>query len=176
MAEEDEVLQKFLKEQLEKGYIQKSKSPYVLAFFFIKKKDGKLCPIQDYQKLNEYTIKNKYPLPLILELITQVKKANIFSKFDIWWEYNNVRIKAGDKHKAAFKTKYGLYEPGVMFFGLTNSPTTFQAMMVHLLQPWADKWELEGVVGSWYMDNVLVTSCNKKAHQQAIMSYLNYLH
>ena len=83
MAEEDEVLQKFLKEQLEKGYIQKSKSPYVLAFFFIKKKDGKLCPIQDYQKLNEYTIKNKYPLPLILELITQVKKANIFSKFDI---------------------------------------------------------------------------------------------
>ena len=63
-----------------------------------------------------------------------------------------------------------------MFFGLTNSPTTFQVMMVHLLQPWADKWELEGVVGSWYMDNVLVTSCNKKAHQQATMSYLNYLH
>ena len=63
MAEEDEVLQKFLKEQLEKGYIWKSKSPYALAFFFIKKKDGKLQPIQDYQKLNEYMIKNKYPLP-----------------------------------------------------------------------------------------------------------------
>ena len=83
MAEEDEALQKFLKEQLEKGYIQKSKSPYASAFFFIKKKDGKLHPIQDYWKLNEYMIENKYPLPLISELITQVKKVNIFSKFNI---------------------------------------------------------------------------------------------
>ena len=77
------MLQKFLKEQLEKGYTRKSKSPYASAFFFIKKKDGKLQPIQDYWKLNEYTIKNKYPLPLIPELITKVKTANIFSKFDI---------------------------------------------------------------------------------------------
>ena len=66
-----------------------------------------------------------------------------------------------------FKTKYGLYEPGVMFFGLTNSPATFQAMMDHLLQPWVDKWEQEGVVGSWYMDDILITSHNKKDHQQA---------
>ena len=129
--------------------------------------NGKLWPIQDYQKLNEYTIKNKYPLPLIPELITRVKKANIFSKFDNRWGYNNVRIKEGDKHKAVFKTKYGLYEPGVMFFRLTNSPATFKAMMDHLLQPWADKWEQEGVMGSWYMDNVLIASCNKKVHQQA---------
>ena len=88
-AEEDEALQKFLKEQLEKGYIQKSKLPYASAFF-IKKKDGKLRPIQDYQKLNEYTIKNKYPLPLIPGLIMRVKRANIFSKFNIRWGYNNV--------------------------------------------------------------------------------------
>ena len=108
-AEEDEALQKFLKEQLEKGYIRKSKSLYASAFFFIKKKDGKLRPIQDYRKLNEYTIKNKYPLPLIPELIAKVKMANIFSKFNIRWGYNNVRIKEGDEHKAAFKTKYGLY-------------------------------------------------------------------
>ena len=167
MAEEDEALQKFLKEQLEKGYIQKSKLPYASAFFFIKKKDSKLWPIQAYQKLNKYTIKNKYPLPLIPELIAKVKMANIFSKFDIRWGYNNVQIKEGDEHKAAFKTKYRLYKPGVMFFGLTNSLATFQAMMDHLLQPWADKWEQEGVMGSWYMGNVLVTSRNKKAHQKA---------
>ena len=90
MAEEDEALQKFLKEQLEKGYIRKSKSPYASAFFFIKKKDGKLRQIQDYQKLNKYMIKNKYPLPLIPELIAKVKMANIFSKFDIRWGYNNI--------------------------------------------------------------------------------------
>ena len=101
--------------------------------------------------------------------------ANIFSKFDIRWGYNNVRIKEGDEHKAAFKTKYGLYKPGVMFFGLTNSLATFQAMMDHLLQPWADKWEPEGVMGSWYMDNVLVASHNKKAHQQVTHELLKIL-
>ena len=93
MMEEDEALKKFIKEQTEKGYIQKSKSPYASAFFFIKKKDGKLHPIQDYWKLNQYTIRNKYPLLLIPELITQVKDTNIFSKFDIRWGYNNIRIK-----------------------------------------------------------------------------------
>ena len=176
-AEEDEALQKFLKEQLEKGYIWKSKSPYASTFFFIKKKDGKLFPIQDYWKLNEYTIKNKYPPPLIPELITWVKKANIFSKFNIQWGYNNIWIKAGDKHKAAFKTKYGLYEPRVMFFGLTNSPATFQAMMGHLLQPWANKWEQEGVKGLWYMDVILIASHKtKKPTNKQHTSSLKYLH
>ena len=173
--EEDEALKKFIKEQSEKGYIRKSKSPYASAFFFIKKKDGKLHLIQDYQKLNQYTIRNKYPLPLIPELISQVKNANIFSKFDICWGYNNVRIKEGDQHKAVFKTKYGLYELNVMFFGLTNSPATFQAMMDHILQPWGDKWALEDVVGSWYMDDVLVASRDKKKHQQATHELLDIL-
>ena len=173
--EEDEALKKFIKEQLERGYIQKSKSPYASAFFFIKKKDGKLRPIQDYQKLNQYTIRNKYPLLLIPELIAQVKDASIFSKFDIHWGYNNIRIKEGDQHKVAFKTKYGLYEPNVMFFGLTNSPATFQAMMDHILQPWAEKWALEDVKGSWYMDDVLVASRNKKKHQQATHELLDIL-
>ena len=94
--EEDEVLKKFIKEQMEKGYIRKLKSPYASAFFFIKKKDRKLRPIQDYQRLNQYTIQNKYPLPLIPELISQVRNASIFSKFDICWGYNNVQIKEGD--------------------------------------------------------------------------------
>ena len=173
--EEDEALKKFIKEQSERGYIWKSKSPYTSAFFFIKKKDGKLRPIQDYRKLNQYTIRNKYPLLLISELIAQLKDANIFSKFDIRWGYNNIRIKEGDQHEAVFKTKYRLYEPNVMFFGLTNSPATFQAMMDHILQPWAEKWALEDVKGSWYMDNVLVASRNKKKHQQATHELLDIL-
>ena len=173
--EEDEALKKFITEQLEKGYIQKLKSPYASAFFFIKKKDGKLRPIQDYRKLNQHTIWNKYPLPLIPELISQVKDANIFSKFDIRWGYNNIRIKDGDQHKAVFKTKYGLYEPNVMFFGLTNSPATFQAMMDHILQPWADKWAPEDVKGSWYMDDILVASRNREKHRQAMHKLLEIL-
>ena len=86
-----------------------------------------------------------------------------------------VRIKDGDQHKAAFKTKYGLYEPNVMFFGLTNSPATFQAMMDHILQPWGDKWAEKGIYGSWYMDDVLVASRDKKKHQQATHELLDIL-
>ena len=112
---------------------------------------------------------------MIPELIAQVKDASIFSKFDIRWGYNNIRIKEGDQHKAAFKTKYRLYKPNIMFFGLTNSPATFQAMMDHILQPWAEKWELEDVKGSWYMDDILVASRNREKHQQATHELLDIL-
>ena len=101
-----------------------------LPFFFGKKPDGsRLRPIQDYRKLNESTIKNRYPLPLIGELVDKLKGSRIFTKLDVRWRYNNVRIKEGDEWKVAFRTNQGLFEPTVMFFGLTNSPTTFQAMM-----------------------------------------------
>ncbi len=73
-------------------------------FFFVKKKDSKLRPVQDYCKLNEMTIKNHYPLPLISELMDKLWGAKYFSKLDIRWGYNNVRIKYGDEWKAAFRT------------------------------------------------------------------------
>src|SRR5712671_3101166 len=126
---EQEELRKFVQDHLSKGYIRLSKSPYTSPFFFIKKKDGKLQPVQDYRHLNEWTIRNRYPLPLIPQLINRVRMKKLFTKFDIRWGYNNVRIKEGDEWKAAFITNEGLYEPTVMFFGLTNSPATFQAMM-----------------------------------------------
>ena len=122
-------LDKFLKENLEKGYIQPSQSPMASPFFFVDKKDGKLRPCQDYRYLNEHTIKNAYPLPLITELLDKLKGAKLSTKLDVRWGYNNVRIKDGDQWKAAFKTNRGLFEPTVMFFGLCNSPATFQAMM-----------------------------------------------
>ena len=122
-------LAKFVKEHLAKGYIRPSKSPYATPFFFIKKKDGKLRPVQDYRCLNEWTIRNRYPLPLIPQLINRVRMKKLFTKFDVHWGYNNVRIKEGDEWKAAFITNEGLYEPTVMFFSMTNSSATFQAMM-----------------------------------------------
>ena len=173
---EDEALQKFIKEQLEKGYISKSKSPYASPFFFIKKKDGKLCPVQDYQKLNEYTIKNKYPLPLIPDLITQVKDAWIFTKFDIRWGYNNVHIKEGDQHKAAFKTKYSLFKPNVMYFRLTNSPATFQVMMDQLFQPVHNEFSIDGTDILKNMDDLLIATRSTKAHhQKAVHKVLDIL-
>ncbi len=80
------------------------------SFFFIKKKDGKLRLVQDYRKLNEMTIKNRYPLPLISELIDQLSHAKIFLKMDVGWGYNNIRIKEGDEWKAAFRMNQGLFK------------------------------------------------------------------
>ncbi|ESK83672.1 reverse transcriptase-rnase h-integrase [Moniliophthora roreri MCA 2997] len=98
-------LDKFLDENLQKGYIRKSKSPNTSPFFFVEKKEkGKLRPTQDYRRLNDGTIKNAYPLPLISDLINKLCGATIFSKLDLCNGYNNVRIKDGDQWKAAFKT------------------------------------------------------------------------
>ncbi|KAF9799984.1 hypothetical protein IEO21_10465 [Rhodonia placenta] len=93
---EQEELDKFLKEQLVKGYIRESKSP-ISSPFFIKKKEGTLRPIQDYCRLNTITVKNRYPLPLIAEMVDKLRGATLFTKFDVRWGYNNIRIKAGDE-------------------------------------------------------------------------------
>ena len=141
---EDDALDEFIDEQLAKGYIRPSISPYASSFFFIKKKDGKLRPVQDYRNINKWTVRNQYPLPLITTLIRELGGAMIYTKLDIRWGYNNVHIKAGDEHKAAFKTRRGLYEPTVMFFGFTNSPATFQAMMNALYRDTIRKHEARG--------------------------------
>ena len=127
-AEQTE-LDKFLEEHLSSGRIRPSKSPIAAPFFFVKKKDGTLRPVQDYWYLNSITKKNRYPLPLIDDLIQRLKGARYFTKLDVRWGYNNIRVREGDEWKAAFRTNRGLFEPLVMFFGLTNSPATFQTMM-----------------------------------------------
>ena len=123
-----------MKDQLRKGYIRPSKSPQTSLVFFVPKKDGKKRMVQDYRYLNSWMIKNNYPLPLISDLIDSIGKKKVFTKMDLQWGYNNVRIKEGDEWKAAFLMPEGLFEPTVMFFGLTNSPATFQAMMNDLLR------------------------------------------
>src|SRR5271168_588347 len=120
-------------------------------FFFVGKKDGKLRPTQDYRHLNSGTKKNKYPLLLIQELIDRLKGKKYFTKLDVRWGYNNIRIKEGDEWKAAFKTNRGLFEPTVMFFGLTNSPATFQNMMNDLFKELIDNGFVE-----IYLDDILI--------------------
>ena len=99
--------------------------------FFVKKKDGSLRFVQAYRKLIDITVKNAYPLPLIPDIMNRivVAKAKYFTKLNIRWGYNNVCIKEGDEWKAVFQTNRGLFEPLLMFFGLTNSLATFQTMM-----------------------------------------------
>ena len=112
----------FINEHLAKGYIEESNSPYASPLFFRKKKDGKLHPIMDYRVLNSWMVRDKYPLPLISTILDHLQGKELFTKFDIRWGYENIRIKKEDRWKAAFKTPLGLFQPCVMFFGLTNSP------------------------------------------------------
>ncbi len=105
------------------------------------------------------TIKNRYPLPLISELIDKLRGAKYFTKLDVRWGYNNVRIKEGDEEKAAFRTNRGLFEPTVMFFGLTNSPATFQWMMNDIFHDLIG----EGKV-TIYLDDILIFSKNLNKH------------
>ncbi|SJL18393.1 uncharacterized protein ARMOST_21981 [Armillaria ostoyae] len=167
---EQEQLDKFLDENLDSGRIKESKSPFASPFFFVKKKDGSLRPVQDYRKLNEMTIKNRYPLPLISELIDKLQGAKYFTKLDVRWGYNNVRIKEGDEHKAAFRTNRGLFEPTVMFFGLTNSPATFQWMMNDIFKDLIS----EGKV-TIYLDDILIFTKDLDEHRRIVRRVLQKL-
>jgi hypothetical protein len=115
------------------------------------------------------TISNQYPLPLITDLLTDLSGAKIFTKLDVKDGYNNIRIKEGDEHKAAFKTKYGLWEPLVMFFGLKNSPATFQNMMNYEYRDVIDFWNARGTAIRIYMDDIAIaTSTNLDDHIKAV--------
>ena len=151
--ENDELAKEFLEENLAKGFIRPSESPQAATLFFVPKKDGRVRPVQDYRYLNSGTIRNGYPLPRIDDFIDSLVGKKLFTKMDVRWGYNNVRIREGDEWKAAFICKQGLYEPTVMFFGLCNSPATFQAMM-------NDIFKLE-IAQGWiliYMDDIIIAN------------------
>jgi len=167
---EQKELDSFLEENLHTGQIRPSKSPMAASVFFIKKKNGSLRLVQDYRALNSMTVKNKYSLPLISELVLQLRGARYFTKLDICWGFNNVRIKPGDEWKAAFQTNRGLFEPLVMFFGMTNSPATFQTMMNNIF------WDLiaEGIMVV-YLDDILIFTRTEEEHVKAIRWVLQVL-
>jgi len=167
---EQKKLNSFLEENLHTGRIRPSKSPMAAPVFFIKKKDSSLRLVQDYRALNSMTVKNKYPFPLISELVSQLCRARYFTKLDVRWGFNNVRIKPGNEWKAAFQTNQGLFEPLVMFFGMTNSPATFQTMMNDIF------WDLiaEGIMVV-YLDDILIITRMEEEHAKAIRQVLQVL-
>jgi len=144
-------VQKFVNKHLKKGYIRPSKLQQTLPVFFVRKKDGGKGMVMDYCKLNRQTVKNNYPLPLITELVDNIGSKQVFTKMDLWWGYNNMRVKEGDEWKAAFTIHVGLFEPVVMFFGITNLPATFQVMMNEILRDMINKGKVVA-----FVDNVLV--------------------
>ena len=128
--EERGLLEKFLAKELELGRIKEGPSPYTSPVYFINKKDSEEKRIiMDYRKVNKWTVRDNNPLPNIQEALENLRNKTLFSKFDIRWGYNNIRIAKKDQYKAAFKTKHGMFIPQVMYFGLKNAPLFFQRMM-----------------------------------------------
>ena len=124
----------------------------------------------DYHNLNDQTVKNNYPLPLITDLIDNMGSKQVFTKMDLWWGFNNIRIKEGDEWKRAFMTHVGSFELTVMFFGMTNSPATFQAMMNEILRDMIN----EGKVAA-FVDDVLVGTETEEEHDEIVEEVLRRL-
>ena len=156
---DQEAENQFLDENLEKGYIVPSESPYGFGTFMVPKKDSKEKRyIINYRPLNTVTRKDVTPLPNLAQCIEDLQGMELFSKFNIRWGYNNIRIREGDEWKAAFKTRHGLFEPKVMFFGMSNSPPTFQRFMNLMLEELYQHFEKKGIhnirkMFKSYMDN-----------------------
>jgi len=167
---EQAELDAFLEENLCTGQIRSSKSPIAAPVFFIKKKDGSLCLVQDYRALNTITVKNRYSLSLISKLVSQLRGARYFTKLDVCWGFNNICIKPGDEWKVAFCTNHGLFEPLVMFFRMTNSPTTFQTMMNDIFRTII----VEEVVVV-YLDDILIFTKMEEEHERAVWRVLEIL-
>jgi hypothetical protein len=146
------ALREYIEENLSKGFITASSSPASAPILFDKKKDGSLRLCVDYRGLNKITIKNRYPLPLISEMLDRLSKAKYFSKIDLRGAYNLIRIKSGEEWKTAFRCRYGHFEYRVMPFGLTNAPASFQHFMNDTFRDYLDKFCLV------YIDDILIYS------------------
>ena len=135
----------------------------------VEKKDKSLRMVVDYRALNEVTIKNKYPLPMINDLFDQLQGAKVFPKIDLRSGYHQLNIREKDIPKTAFTTRYGLYEYTVMSFGLTNAPAYFMSMMNKVFMEFLDKFVVV------FIDDILVYSKNKEEHMQHVRLVLEKL-
>ncbi len=139
------------------------------GFFFVKKKDGGLCPCINYRGLNDISVKFRYPLPLVPASLEQLRKAKYFTKLDLRSAYSLIRIREGDEWKTAFSTTSGYYEYLVMPFGLSNSPSVFQAFINEVFRDMLNRWVIV------YIDDVLIYSDSYEDHVQHVRVVLQRL-
>jgi Reverse transcriptase (RNA-dependent DNA polymerase) len=153
----------------DRGFIQKSVSPWGSPVIFVGKRDGgrRLCG--DFRNLNNVTIKNKYPLPRIQDLFDQVQGAGVFSKIDLRSGYHQIKIKREDVPKTAFVSRYGHHEYLVVPFGLTNAPAIFMNLMNKIFMKYLDKFVIV------FIDDILIYSKDKQDHAKHLRLVLQTL-
>ncbi|XP_028216617.1 uncharacterized protein LOC114398639 [Glycine soja] len=162
-------LKKQLEEILEKQFVRPSVSPWGALVLLVKKKDGTMRLCVDYRQLNKVTIKNRYPLPRIDDLMDQLVGACVFNKIDLRFGYHQIRVKPEDVPKTAFRTRYGHYEYLVMPFGVTNAPGVFMDYMNRIFHPYLDSFVVV------FIDDILVYSKTKEEHEEHLRVVLQTL-
>jgi hypothetical protein len=163
------ILKEQIQELLDKGFVRPSSSPWGAPVLLVKKKDNSRRLCIDYRELNVVTVKNRYPLPRIDDLFDQLGGAAVFSKMDLRSGYHQVRVKAADVQKTAFRTRYGHYEFLVMPFGVTNAPAVFMDLMNRIFLPYLDKFVVV------FLDDILVYSRNREEHAEHLRTVLQVL-
>ena len=159
---------KQIAELLAKGFIQPSQSPFGAPILFVQKKDGSLRMCIDYRALNALTVRNRYPLPNIADLLDKFSGAQVFSSLDLASGYHQIRISGEDVPKTAFTTPFGHYEFKVLSFGLTNAPATFQAVMNRMFGHLHEFCVV-------YLDDILIFSKTPEEHEKHLETVLQIL-